>query len=69
MLVHNREVFPEGKTLSGKRLVPQLMVGCVVFAVVGLLGTFFLAKLLSPLLHGSRTEFARQAQEREAKKR
>ena len=62
-------MIPEGKTYSGKRLVPGLAVGCVVFAIVGLLGTFLLAKLLSPLLPGSRAEYARQAAEREAKKR
>lgn len=66
---HNRRVFPEPKPLSGKRLVPQLAVGCVVFAIVGLLGTFLLAKAFSPLLHGTREEFARQAAEREAGKR
>lgn len=59
-------MFPEEKSLSGKRLVPQLAVGCVVFALVGLIGTFLIAKAMSPLFHGSREEFARQAAAREA---
>ncbi len=62
-------MFPEGKVFNGKRLVPQLAVGCVVFAIVGLVGTFLLAKWFSPFLHGTREEYARQAAEREAKKR
>ena len=62
-------MFPEGKTLSGKRLVPQLAVGCVLFAIVGLLGTFLVAKALGPLFHGDRVKLAQEAAAREAGKR
>lgn len=63
---HNKGVFPEPKPLSGKRLVPQLAVGCVAFALVGLLGTFLVGKLLAPYFTGSKDQFARQAEAREA---
>jgi hypothetical protein len=59
-------VFPEGKTFSGKRLVPQMAVGCVVFALVGLLGTFFVANVLKPYFQRDRAELVREAEAREA---
>jgi hypothetical protein len=51
--------------MSGKRLVPGLAVGCVVFAVIGLLGTFGLAKVLKPYFTGKADEMAARAQARE----
>jgi hypothetical protein len=62
-------VFPEGRTRSGKRLVPQLAVGCVLFALIGLFGTFLLANALQPYFKGKRTELAKQAEAREAQGR
>lgn len=61
-------MFPEGKPLSGKRLVPQLAIGCVLFALVGLLGTFAIANLLKPLFKGKAEELAAKAQARERSK-
>ena len=60
-------MFPEPTPLSGKRLVPRLMVGCVVFAFVGLLGTFALAGYFGRFLHPDKAQLARQAAEREAR--
>lgn len=59
-------MFPEPTPLSGKRLVPQLAVGCVAFAIAGLLGTFLVAKALGPFFHGDRAKLAQQAAAREA---
>lgn len=58
-------MFPESKPVSGKRLVPSLAIGCVAFALIGLLGTFAMAKLLTPLFHGKAEELAAKAQARE----
>ena len=58
-------MFPEGKPISGKRLVPQLAIGCVLFAILGLLGTFAVANLLKPFFKGKAEEMAAQAQARE----
>lgn len=62
-------MFPQPTPVSGKRLVPQLAVGCVVFAIVGLLGTFAAARFFGQYLHGDKAQLARQAAEREAGKR
>ncbi|GEM_PF-3001419 len=62
-------VFPEPKPLSGKRLVPQLAVGCFVFALIGLLGTFVVGNALQPFFKHRREDLARQAEAREAKSR
>lgn len=43
-------MFPEPKQISGRKLVPQLAVGCVVFSFLGLVGTFFLANLMQSCL-------------------
>lgn len=61
-------MFPEPKPLNGKRLVPQLMVGCVVFALIGLLGTFFVANALQPYFKAKAADLARKAQDRERSK-
>ncbi|RYG22656.1 hypothetical protein EON82_16430 [bacterium] len=58
-------MFPEGKPVSGKRLVPQLAVGCVLFAILGLIGTFAIANLMKPFFQGKAEEMARKAQMRE----
>ena len=58
-------MFPDGKPISGKRLVPQLAVGCVLFSIIGLLGTFAIANLLKPYFQGKAEEMARKAQMRE----
>ena len=62
-------MFPEPTPVSGKRLVPQLAVGCVVFAIVGLFGTFLAARVFGSFLHPNRAQLAREAAEREAGKR
>ena len=62
-------MFPEPKPLSGKRLVPQLAAGCVVFALAGLLGTYFAGRLLMPYFTGNRDQLAQQAQARESGRR
>ena len=61
-------MFPEGKPISGKRLVPQLAIGCVLFAILGLVGTFAVANLLKPFFHGKAEELAQKAQARENSK-
>ena len=62
-------MFPEPTPLSGKRLVPQLAVGCVVFALFGLLATYFVGQLLLPYFTGDREKLAHQAEAREAQAR
>ena len=62
-------MFPEPKSLSGKRLVPQLAVGCVAFALAGLLGTFLAGRLLAPYFTGNKDRLAHEAQAREANRR
>lgn len=62
-------MFPEPTPLSGKRLVPQLAVGCVAFALAGLLGTFLAGRLLAPYFTGNKDQLAQQAEAREAKRR
>ena len=59
-------MFPEPTPFSGKRLVPRLAVGCVVFAIVGLLGTILMGRVLTPLFKGDRDALAREAAAREA---
>jgi hypothetical protein len=61
-------VFPEGKPIPGKRLVPRLAIGCVLFALLGLLGTFAIANLLKPFFQGKAEELAAKAQARERSK-
>jgi hypothetical protein len=36
-------VFPEERPVEGRRLVPQLAIGCIVFTLLGLLGTYWVA--------------------------
>ena len=55
--------------MSGKRLVPQLAVGCFVFALIGLLGTFVVGNALQPFFKQRSADLARQAEAREAKAR
>jgi hypothetical protein len=43
-------VFPEPRPIQGKRLVPQLAVGCFLFTLLGLLGTYLAAKPLQGFL-------------------
>lgn len=62
-------MFPEPTPLSGKRLVPQLAAGCVVFALVGLLATYFAGQALLPYFRGDRDQLAKQAEARETKHR
>jgi hypothetical protein len=39
---------PEGTEVSGKKLLPMLTVGCLIFTVVMFAGTFLFAKLTTP---------------------
>ncbi len=40
-------MFPEPKGVSGKRLVPQLAIGCILFTIFGLLGTYWVATIMT----------------------
>lgn len=64
-------MFPEPKSVSGKRLVPSLAVGCLVFAIVGVLGTFAVGTALQPYFakKNSEAQWAKQAERREAGQR
>ncbi|HWD37597.1 MAG TPA: hypothetical protein VG944_02020 [Fimbriimonas sp.] len=44
------EVTVNSRSFSGRRLIPQLAVGCVVFTIVGLLGTYLAAEVLTGYL-------------------
>jgi hypothetical protein len=43
-------VSPDDKGISGKRLVPQLAVGCILFTVFGLLATYWVASAMTDYL-------------------
>ena len=62
-------MFPEPTPLPGKRLVPQLAVGCFVIAIVGVLGTYLLGNALQPFFKHRREDLAQQAEAREARAR
>jgi len=58
---HNRGVdFSNGPTVSGKRFLPMISVGCLVFCVVLGFGTYFLAQWTTPF-------FEKMAKERPVK--
>lgn len=59
-------VFPEPRTLPGKRLVPQLAVGCLLLAIVGVLGTYLLGSALQPYFRGDRDKLVKEVEAREA---
>jgi len=40
----------DSTSIAGKKLVPRLAVGCLIFAAVMGFGTFFLAQMMSPYL-------------------
>ena len=48
--------------------MPQLAVGCFVFALVGLFGTMLVANALQPYFKGKAAELARKAQDKERSK-
>ncbi|AIE85407.1 hypothetical protein [Fimbriimonas ginsengisoli] len=43
--------------ISGKRFVPQLAVGCLLFAAIMGFGTYFLAQLMTPGLKKKNAEY------------
>jgi hypothetical protein len=40
-------VYQDDRQISGKKLIPRLSVGCIVFTVVGLLGTWGIAQVMT----------------------
>lgn len=45
--------------VSGKRLIPQLAVGCLLFAALLGFGTYFLGKLTTPYFIKKNEEYLR----------
>jgi len=39
-------VYPDDRGVSGKKLVPQLSIGCVLFTIVGLLLTYGIGSIM-----------------------
>lgn len=46
--------------IPGKKLVPRLAVGCLVFAAVMGFGTFFIAQWISPFLKKRNDQYLQQ---------
>ena len=40
-------MYQDDRQISGKKLIPRLSVGCIVFTVVGLLGTWGIAQVMT----------------------
>jgi hypothetical protein len=40
-------VFPEVPEISGRKLVPQLAIGCFLFTLLGLLATYVIATFVT----------------------
>lgn len=59
-------MFPEERGISGKKLVPIMFIGFLLFTIFGLLGTYGLGKLVAPWLRKGDTEIKREMKQQEA---
>jgi hypothetical protein len=60
-------MFPEVPEISGKKLVPQLGIGCFFFTMFGLLGTWLVATAVTSYMHShpsTSSPHAREVQDR-----
>jgi hypothetical protein len=49
--------FAPDKTISGKRLLPGLVVGCLLFSVIMGFGTYFVAQAVTPYLKKKNSDY------------
>jgi ABC-type uncharacterized transport system permease subunit len=59
---------PDTQSISGKKLVPIVLIGFVLFTLLGIYGTFFLAQAVSPSTDSARAA-ARDRSEAQVRER